>query len=121
MKRIAFIALVGCMLMTSCQNEQRQVVETPETVETLKTDVVTNFESALKAISKGGERYIDRNKLLNEEGIKILLPAATQLVLEKGMAETELQKLNKRDVIEKGLRIYQENIRIYRTKVKSNN
>lgn len=121
MKKIAFIALVSGTLMMSCQNEQRQAIETPETVETFKTDVVTNFESALKAISKGGERYVDRNKLLNEEGIKILLPAATQLVLEKGMAETELQKLNKRDVIEKGLRVYQENIAIYRTKVKSNN
>ncbi|PJJ67676.1 hypothetical protein [Chryseobacterium geocarposphaerae] len=121
MKKIAFIALVIGTLMVSCQNEQRQAVETPETVETLKADAVNNFESALKAISKGGERYVGENKLLNEEGIKILLPAATQLALDKGISEVELQRLSKRDIIEKGLRIYQENIAIYRTKVKSNN
>src|SRR5215813_13608512 len=116
MKKVVFIALVSGTLIMSCQNEQRQATETPETVENFKTDAANNFESALKAISKGGERYVDRNKLLNEEGIKILLPAATQLVLEKGMSEAELKSLSKRDIIEKGLRVYQEKIAIYRTK-----
>jgi hypothetical protein len=119
MRKIACIAMLS-FLTVSCQNEQRQSTEQAETVVSLKSDAMENFENALKTIAKGQNRFIDSNKALNEEGVEILLPAATQLLIDNNISQTELKRMEKRKILKKGFSVYHENLAQYRNKIKSN-
>lgn len=79
-----------------------------------------NFENALKTIAKGQNRFIDSNKALNQEGVEVLLPAASQLLIDNNILETELKRMEKRKILKKGFSVYHENLAQYRNKIKSN-
>lgn len=118
MKKIFFLTILS-LFITSCQGEQEIKTETVQTVETLKTDGMRSFDTALKIISKGQGRYADENKQLNQMGIDILLPASKKLLSERKTSQTDIQSQEEKQVIKAAFTAYQENLSKYRDIINS--
>lgn len=60
------------VLLSACQSEQMKTADSVTSVETLKSRETKNFEDALRAIGKGGARYVEENGQLNQVGIIVV-------------------------------------------------
>ncbi len=93
MKKILLSAMVAVITFTSCHNENTAV----NTVETMKTPQMENFDKAFKSLGDPQNRPTEEERKRNTSELSdrrkaLLVPASKELILSTGITETELTR-----------------------------
>jgi hypothetical protein len=91
---ISAVALIVTSTIISCNNERIAV----NTVESMKTKEMANFDNAMKSLGKPENRPTDEERRnansteLSDRRKELLIPASKALILSTGISEVELQR-----------------------------
>jgi hypothetical protein len=91
---ISAVALIVTSTIISCNNERMAV----NTVESMKTKEMANFDNAMKSLGKPENRPTDEERRnansteLSDRRKELLIPASKALILSTGISEVELQR-----------------------------
>ncbi|UWX60740.1 hypothetical protein N0B40_00385 [Chryseobacterium oranimense] len=93
MKKILLSAMVAVITLTSCNNENTAV----NTVETMKTPQMENFDKAFKSLGDPQNRPTEEERKRNTSELSdrrkaLLVPASKELILSTGVTEAELTR-----------------------------
>lgn len=120
-KNILYLLTVGFLLtaFVSCLNESTAV----NTVESLKSQEMLNFDTALKSISAPENRGValGNSEESNAKRIELLLPSAKALLLANGFSERRISKETNNDkakMINLASQIYFKNYAQYENRLK---
>jgi len=93
MKRYFFTAVFAVLSLVSCSNEGTAV----NTVETMKTPQMENFDKAFKSLGDPQNRPTEEERKRNTSELSdrrkaLLVPASKELILSTGVTEAELMR-----------------------------
>ena len=93
MKKHFLTAAFALLILTSCSNESSAV----NTVETMKTPQMENFDRAFKSLGDPQNRSTEEERKRNTSELSdrrkaLLVPASKELILSTGITETELTR-----------------------------
>jgi len=93
MKKLFLSAAFAALTLVSCNNEGTAV----NTVETLKTPQMENFDKAFKSLGDPQNRPTEEEKKRNTSELSdrrkaLLVPASKELILSTGVTENELMR-----------------------------
>jgi hypothetical protein len=93
MKKIFLSALLAVLTLASCNNESSAV----NTVESMKTPQMENFDKAFKSLGEPQNRPTEEEKKRNTSELSdrrkaLLVPASKDLILSTGVTEAELMR-----------------------------
>ncbi len=93
MKKLFLSAAFATLTMVSCNNEGTAV----NTVETMKTPQMENFDKAFKSLGDPQNRPTEEERKRNTSELSdrrkaLLVPASKELILSTGVTEAELMR-----------------------------
>ncbi|MGC5746955.1 hypothetical protein [Chryseobacterium sp. NFX27] len=93
MKKIFLSALLAVLTLASCSNESSAI----NTVESMKTPQMENFDKAFKSLGEPQNRPTEEEKKRNTSELSdrrkaLLVPASKDLILSTGVTEAELTR-----------------------------
>ncbi|KMQ62359.1 hypothetical protein ACM40_08670 [Chryseobacterium sp. BLS98] len=93
MKKLFLSAAFAALTLVSCNNEGTAV----NTVETMKTPQMENFDKAFKSLGDPQNRPTEEERKRNTSELSdrrkaLLVPASKELILSTGITETELMR-----------------------------
>lgn len=94
----------------ACQKDGNLNTEPVITVESLKSTEMRDFDNSLKEIGKSRGKYVNEEKQLNAEGIRILVPASKKILLQNGITERELEMKEDKEIVKLAFSAYQKTI-----------
>ncbi|WP_265129677.1 hypothetical protein [Chryseobacterium oranimense] len=93
MRKHFVLAAFALLILTSCSNEGSAV----NTVETMKTPQMENFDKAFKSLGDPQNRPTEEERKRNTSELSdrrkaLLVPASKELILSAGVSEAELTR-----------------------------
>ncbi|MDQ0067598.1 hypothetical protein [Chryseobacterium lathyri] len=93
MKKIFLSALLAVLTLVSCSNENTAA----NTVESMKTPQMENFDKAFKSLGDPQNRPTEEERKRNTSELSdrrkaLLVPASKELILSAGVTEAELMR-----------------------------
>ncbi|UWX60736.1 hypothetical protein N0B40_00365 [Chryseobacterium oranimense] len=93
MKKLFLTSAIAVLTLASCSNESTAV----NTVETMKTPQMENFDKAFKSLGDPQNRPTEEERKRNTSELSdrrkaLLVPASKELILSTGVTEAELTR-----------------------------